>query len=174
MIAAIFVTALLAACRGPGAQPDATPSTATSKGSPATSTGLAGVDWTAVIDDLDCGQLNRGVEVAGERRADVTGDGTEDALVWVDCVHPTSGWPHQLEVFDGASDPSSPKQIGVLIRDQENLQIRNVSVSGSTVTVQAAAFAENDANCCPSISIRQSFTWDENGFKKGKRTVRQG
>jgi hypothetical protein len=169
-IAAIIVMALLGACSksdkvfvaGPQGNAKAP---------------LAHVDWEAVIDDLDCSGINRGIEVGGVRYADVTGDGAEEAFVWVDCVHPTSGWPDVLEVFDGSSDPKAPKRIGVLIGEKENLHVKSLTFSGHTVTVDAAAFAKQDPNCCASLRIRQSFTWEGGSFRAGKRavrTVRQG
>jgi len=134
-------------------------------------TNLDDVDWPSVIDDLDCSPINEGVEVVDTASSDVTGDGVEDAFVWVDCVHPTSGWPQQLEAFDGSSDPANPTRIGVLVPAAENLRSRELSFSGSSVTVRAAGFAERDPNCCPSLEITQSFTWDGSDFVPGDRTV---
>jgi hypothetical protein len=103
---------------------------------------------------------------------DVTGDGVDDAFVWVDCVHPTSGWPHQLEAFDGSSDPANPTRIGVLIPAADNLRSGELSFTDSSVTVRANGFAERDPNCCPSLEITQSFSWDGSRFVPGERTVR--
>jgi len=153
-----------------------TPATTTPTSGPTTSTpsttGLDEVDWPSVIDDLDCSPINGGVEVVSAASMDVTGDGMKDAFVWVVCVHPTSGWPHQLEVFDGSSDPADPKRIGVLIPAAENLRGGELSFSGSTVTIRASGFAERDPNCCPSLGIMQSFSWHGSGFVPGERTVR--
>ena len=121
---------------------------------------LAGVDWPSVISDLDCTEAsNTGVEVVGARYADARRNGTIDAFVWVDCVHPTSSWPSQLEVFDGSSDPRAPRRMAVLIPQSDGLFIKSVSFGDKTVTVDAAKYSPDDANCCPSLVVQQVFDW---------------
>jgi len=166
-------TAVVGTSPSKSPSPSSTPTTTPASAPISTpSTGLDDVDWPSVIDDLDCSPINAGVEVISTESMDVTGDGLEEAFVWVDCVHPTSGWPHQLEVFDGSSNPADPTKLGVLIPAAENLRSRELSFTASSVTVRAAAFAENDPNCCPSLEITQSFTWQQSSFVPGARTVR--
>jgi hypothetical protein len=183
LLLVVLAGALVGACAGNGndeSGPEASSAlstipvsaSSTSTSSIPSSTGLGHVEWPRVIDDLDCSPINAGVEVVSTSAADVTGDEVEDAFVWVVCVHPTSGWPHQLEVFDGSSDPARPTQIGVLVPAADNLRGGALSFSAGTVTVRANGFAELDPNCCPSLEIVQSFTWDGNGFVAGERTVR--
>jgi hypothetical protein len=128
---------------------------------------IENADWANIITDLDCSPINQGVEVDGARFADVRGQGVKDAFVWVDCQHPTSGWPMQLEVFDGSSDPVSPRRIAVLINANEEVSIiDSISFSGDSVTVHGASLAPNDHLCCPSIRLRWVFVWNGARFQR--------
>ncbi len=120
---------------------------------------LAATDWSRTITDLDCSALNRGIEVLGVRFSDLRTRGVPDAYVWVDCFHDTSPWPHQLEVFDGASDPNDPRRLAVLIPADAGELIRSVDVAPGSLVVGAVAYADDDARCCPSLPRRHEFTW---------------
>jgi hypothetical protein len=132
--------------------------------------GLKKEDWANIITDLDCLPVNRGIEVLGIRYADVRGVGVKDAFVWVVCQHETSAWPHQLEVFDGASDPAAPRRIAVLIPAARTFDkavlINSLSFAGRTVTVDGASYADNDATCCPSKRVHRVFAWTGNQFHR--------
>ena len=132
--------------------------------------GLKKEDWANIITDLDCLPVNRGIEVLGIRHADVRGVGVNDAFVWVTCYHETSAWPHQLEVFDGASDPAAPRRIALLIPAARTFDkavlIRSLSFAGHTVTVDGASYADNDATCCPSRRVHRVFSWTGDQFRR--------
>lgn len=129
--------------------------------------GLSRQDWARLLaKDLDCAPINRGVEIVGIRLADVRGVGVKDAFVWADCYHETSPWPHQLEVFDGASDPAAPRRIAVLIRANEHALIRSVSFAGRHVVVDGTSYAPNDPNCCPSLRLHRVFVWTGDHFRR--------
>ncbi|MGW0754434.1 LppP/LprE family lipoprotein [Streptomyces sp. NPDC002587] len=172
----LLVGLLLAGCTGSsggGNTPPRTtvPTSATPKtASPASAAGLAGVDWTKVIDDIDClAAGNRGIEVLGTKQADVRGKGVRDTFVWFDCVHGASTWPGQLEVFDGSSPAGDPRRIAVLISAEESsggppLLISDLSFSGDTVTVDLRTYGPQDARCCPTGSERRSYAWTGSRF----------
>jgi hypothetical protein len=146
--------ALPPACSGPPPRP-------TLVDSPA-------INWENIISDLDCSQVNRGIEVLGVQFSDIRIRGVRDAFVWVDCYHDTSPWPHQLEVFDGSSEPASPQRMAVLINAQEGELVRGVSFSDTAVLVDIARYSESDGLCCPSMKERRTFTWDGARYTEAK------
>lgn len=126
---------------------------------------LADVDWAEVPSDLDCtGSGREGLEVGGARYGNVRGTNTVDAFVWRNCAHIASSWPYRLEAFDGSSDPLAPKRLAVLVPESERLAISSVSFTGNKVVVDGKAYASDDPNCCPSLSVRKEFVWAENTF----------
>jgi hypothetical protein len=128
---------------------------------------LAVTNWQNTIADLNCEGMNRGIEVLGVKFSDMRARSVRDAYVWVDCYHDTSPWPHQLEVYDGSSSPSNPRQLAVLISANEHVLIRSVALAPSSLVVDIARYADQDAACCPTITERRIFKWD------GARLVRQ-
>ena len=166
LLAGLVLTGCQSSSTGEGpVDPTAGPTTA----KPSLET-LSKQDWANVITDLDCAPVNRGVEVLGIRFADVRGVGVKDAFIWVDCYHETSAWPHQLEVFDGASDPAAPRRIAVLVpavREQDKaVLIESLSVSDRAVTVNGASYGPNDPTCCPSRRVHRVFAWTGDQFRR--------
>ncbi len=156
----------------------------------ATENPLEKVDWTKVVTETDLGcngptGPNLGVEVDEKQFADVTGDGKKEAFVAVACVASTSSWPDRLEVFDGASDPAHPRLIATLLdykdgTDERGLRIgknfgipQSITISGRTATVVSHGYAAADSNCCFSLQITDTFTWNGSGFTRGPRSVVQ-
>lgn len=163
-----------------------------SSGNPGTTTEnpLGKVDWTKAVTETDLGcnaptGPNHGVEVDEKQFADVTGDGKKEAFVAVACVASTSSWPDRLEVFDGASDPAHPRRIATLLdykdgTDERGLRIgsnfgipQSITISGRTITVVSHGYASTDPNCCFSLQITDTFTWNGSGFTRGPRSVVQ-
>lgn len=151
---------------------------------------LGKVDWTKVITETDLGcngptGPHLGVQVDEKQFADVTGDGKKEAFVAVACVASTSSWPDRLEVFDGASDPAHPRLIATLLdykdgTDERGLRIgsnfgipQSITISGRTVTVVSLGYAPTDPDCCFSLQITDTFTWNGSGFTRGSRSVVQ-
>jgi len=151
---------------------------------------LGKVDWTKAVTETDLGcngptGPNLGVEVDEKQFADVTGDGKKEAFVAVACVASTSSWPDRLEVFDGASDPTHPRRIATLLDYQDGTDERglrmgsnfgipqSITVTGRTVTVVSLGYAPTDPNCCFSLQITDTFTWNGSGFTRGSRSVVQ-
>jgi len=122
------------------------------------------VDWTTVITDLNCSPMNRGVEIDGVLYGDVRGSGTDDALVWADCVHYTSPWPYQLEVFDGRSNAANPTRLAVLVSPTDQMIIKSVAVGDRSIAVNGLRWDSRDPSCCPSLRIGYIFTWQDGRF----------
>jgi O-glycosyl hydrolase len=163
-----------------------------SSGNPGTTTEnpLGKVDWTKVVTETDLGcngptGPHLGVQVDEKQFADVTGDGKKEAFVAVACVASTSSWPDRIEVFDGASDPAHPRLIATLLdykdgTDERGLRIgsnfgipQSITISGRAVTVVSHGYAASDGNCCFSLQITDTFTWNGSGFTRGSRSVVQ-
>jgi hypothetical protein len=91
-------------------------------------------------------------------------------FVWPRRRFCTSAWPHQLEVFDGASDPAAPRRIALLIPAARTfnkaLLIRSLSFAGPTVTVDGGSYADNDATCYPSRRVHRVFAWTGDQFRR--------
>src|SRR2546427_2883192 len=151
---------------------------------------LTTVNWTKVVTETDLGcngptGPHLGVQVDEKQFADVTGDGKKEAFVAVACVASTSSWPDRLEVFDGASDPAHPRLIATLLdykdgTDERGLRIggnvgipQSITISGRTVTVVSDGYAATDPDCCFSLQITDTFTWNGSGFTRGPRSVVQ-
>jgi Alpha/beta hydrolase of unknown function (DUF915) len=156
----------------------------------ATENPLGKVDWTKVVTETDLGcngptGPHLGVQIDEKQFADVTGDGTKEAFVAVACVASTSSWPDRLEVFDGASDTAHPRLIATILdykdgTDERGLRIgsnfgipQSITISGRTVTVVSHGYAATDPDCCFSLKITDTFTWNGSGFTRGPRSVVQ-
>ncbi len=165
----LLASLVLAGCQSSGSRDPVDPTVGPTTAKPSLET-LGKQDWANVITDLDCAPVNRGVEVLGIRFADVRGVGVKDAFVWVDCYHETSAWPHQLEVFDGGSDPAAPRRIAVLVpavREQDKaVLIESLSFSDRAVTVDGASYADGDPTCCPSRRVHRVFAWTGDQFRR--------
>ncbi|UQU62872.1 hypothetical protein COUCH_28080 [Couchioplanes caeruleus] len=98
--------------------------------------------------------------------ADVTGDGTYDALVARGCEARTSYFPSTVEVFDGASQSSRPRRIATLLEEAgatDQPWLTTVRVSGRQVVIEANGTGPRDTNACPSVAFtyRYRFSGDE-------------
>ncbi len=117
-----------------------------------------------------------GTELIRTQFVDITDDGVPDAFVTYACMVGTSSAAQQLEVFDGSSDPEEPRRIGVLVKqsdgvDERGLRVRKLTFGPRTVGVEASAFDTFNPNCCPSLRVRQQFTWYGTKFVAGEREL---
>lgn len=144
-----------------------------------------GVDWRRVAGgDVDCHLPGLGLESPVVRYHDVTGDGFPDPFVALRCRTGDSSAFDQLEVFDGASDPTNPRRLGILIRAplshdypvaiQTGMKIESLSFAGSLVTIVGKMYEPRDSVACPSISATQTDTWSGAAFDRGPITTRRG
>ncbi|MFI9781175.1 hypothetical protein ACIHCV_42310 [Streptomyces sp. NPDC051956] len=139
-------------------------------------TPLAGTDWEAVIDTIDCTDAgNEGVAIMETKFADVRGRGVPDAFVAFQCVHQASSFPQQVEVYDGSSSPEAPRRIAVLLSAEEDAhgpgpRLGGISFSGKSVTLSLATYTAQDPFCCPSLREKRTFTWNGERFERAGAT----
>ena len=147
---------------------------------------LQETDWTKVVvaKELGCPPPvspsdPHGVQVDAKQFADVTGDGKPEAFVAASCVGSTESWPDRLEVFDGASDPSHPRRIAILLNEQDGtdspdgfgLRIQSIKVSGKQVTVVSKGWLPGECFACGDRQVTDTFTWNGTRFIRGPRSV---
>jgi hypothetical protein len=134
---------------------------------------LRAADWDAVAKaEMNCGSLgpefNDWIKPVS---ADVTGDGSPDAVVALTCATNNGSHPDQVGVFDGASNPASPRRIAVLIPAEAGIRVRQIAAAGGRVTVTGSKLAAHDPMGCPSVRVRRSFTWSGTRFVAGPQSV---
>jgi hypothetical protein len=157
LVPAALAAVCLTACSAPAALSAVAPSPS-----------AAGVDWARFVRSCAVadGGSGLGTIVDGVVRGDVTGDGRADALVIDECQSSTSAWPQEVEVFDGASDPSAPRLLGTLLADDQ-FHPRSVVVTvgaGGRVTITGIGLSDTAPLCCPDLTIRRVYTWSGTGF----------
>lgn len=100
-------------------------------------------------------------------RADLTGDGVEDAAVWLDCGAGASGQLHFIAVY--AAGPDGPVLLDRLDHPLDAPgrvypQIWDVAVDGAELVIRWEVYADTDAHCCPSATTTYRYQWDGEGF----------
>lgn len=146
--------ALAAACGGDGGEPDpaatATASTVTAPASPVDS--LRDVDFTSAPFAGELIGRAGGGEVPSERVhfEDLTGDGTEEAVVVVE---------------SGGTAGDVGVAVYRLVEGLPSLLFFSrlagrVEVRLGTVVTQEGAYGEGDPPCCPSRLLERVFGWD--------------
>ena len=111
------------------------------------------------------------------RYHDITGDGFPDSVVVLRCRTGDSSAFDQLEVFDGASDPTHPRRLGILMRAPRSqdymvairtgMKVTSVSFSGSSVTTTGRMFRLHDGSLCLGLVGKKTATWDGHAFALG-------
>jgi hypothetical protein len=93
--------------------------------------------------------------------ADVTGDGTAEILVQLQCPASTSSWPDTVVVFDVRDEP---RLLGVLGTE---LYFRGATLEVSddfTVTMRGPTVAESDPLCCADHQGTVTYRWNGTAF----------
>lgn len=128
----------------------------------------------AALSHLDCGSLQPeylyDVEPIAE---DVTGDGLPDPIAVVTCETGNNSYPHQVETFDGASDPAAPRSLGVLLSASSGVKVRTITVTGTRVKLRGAKAAPGDPSGCLSLRAERTMTWRGSTFKLGRLSITQ-
>ena len=128
------------------------------------------VDWAAQPHpSLRCGP-DTPPEVVRTDHGDVTGDGYPEALVTVNCRAVTSHHPDVIEVYDGAGSAANPRLLSTFF-DSDDIEVSEVDVAGSVVSVEGDAWSADAANCCPDQTFTQQYAWTGTGFTASPRTV---
>lgn len=115
-------------------------------GAPAPRRPLGERHWMkAASSHLDCGsprpECLYDVEPVVE---DVTGDGLPDPIAVVACKTGNNSYSHQVEAFDGASDPAAPRSLGVLHPALPGVHVRTITSTGTRVKHRGAKAAPGD------------------------------
>ena len=105
--------------------------------------------------------------------ADLTGDGTDDAVVGRTCESITTYWPSTVEIFDGMSEPSRPRRIGTLLKDvgpTDKPWLTELQVSGNKVDIEAIGTGEGDSSCA-DLGFTYGYRYRDGKFTRVARTV---
>jgi len=129
---------------------------------------LAGVRWADHVRDcsIEHGGSGLGTVIDDVVKAELTGDGRVETLVLDRCESSTSSWPQQIEVFDGASDPTKPARLGVLLEGDGEYP-RDVSVMaepGGRVVIVGRGLSPTAPLCCPDLTLRRVYRYDGRAF----------
>lgn len=92
---------------------------------------------------------------------DVTGDGTDEALVQLTCPAAASTRADHVVVFDVTA--ARPVLLGVL-GDELFLPQADVTTAGTTVTLTGPTVAGDDPYCCPGHWGTVTYAWDGGAF----------
>jgi hypothetical protein len=146
----------------------------------------SGMEKAALIewgDELvDCSVPGLGVELPlAPVRSDVTGDGTRDLVVSLECVTGNASSFSHVVVLDGASPAARPEVVGTLLRMPETkdyrqavrtgAKIRKVAVKGPRITIVADRWRYMDAKACPSLKHVQIFDVEGTRLSARKASV---
>lgn len=178
-LAACSAVLLLAGC-GAGSEPAATGKAALEKPAVAVVTAPAApVDWkTPAYAALGCTTRAQWVaeglpadawDAASVRTtfADVTGNGTDEALVQATCPAAVSTRADHVVVLDLTT--ARPQLLGVLGDDLFHPQAE-VTTAGTTVTLSGPTVAGDDPYCCPGHQGTVTYAWDGAGFVVSSRS----
>ena len=106
------------------------------------------IDKFVKAQKLDEGDPSPGRHVI----ADLDGDGRQDLVLQWDVLGANTSWP-KLTVFIDQG-----RSWRVLTTDLSG-QIENITVSGSTIRVDALMPGPKDPRCCPTRKTRTSYRW---------------
>lgn len=86
-----------------------------------------------------------GARVAALGYGDATDDGVDDAVIAIECVSTTSGWPQSVLVLDGASDHASAAIVDTLIDGEQGsrVQLDTIRVEPGTVVLDGQDFGSS-------------------------------
>ncbi|MGN6606777.1 MAG: DUF4232 domain-containing protein [Jatrophihabitans sp.] len=158
------------------------PSASSSAGSPSahgssSASAPSGGDWTQGVDwaslphpDLDCSHASGhgAIENLKVVKADVTGDGSIDAIVREQCQHDASEWPDSVYVYSHAG--AAVTLAGTLLRQSDDSYATKIVPGNRSVTLTTQTWSSSAAGCCPDLTYRTVFSWTGSGFSAGPRT----
>ncbi|MEV6302319.1 hypothetical protein AB0M02_23085 [Actinoplanes sp. NPDC051861] len=129
------------------------------------------VKWDKLLTPCGRGEL---VVVQDVAIADVTTDGTPDAVVARACEGDTEYSPSTVEVFDGGSPAAKPRRLGTLLDDAGNDKpyVSGVSWSGGAVLIKANGVDESSDATCPEVVFTYSYRYSAGAFQQDSREVR--
>ena len=134
---------------------------------------LGQIRWTDVVP-LVCPYAAEGYPLLTERvvAADVTGDGLAESVVVSVCDQSAGVNPRDVRVYDGASDPARPRQLGHLVTVRDPAFVRAilaVTVEGDAVRIIGEASSPPTVLCTCHLRFRQRFVWSNGAFSAESR-----
>ncbi|GAA3342395.1 hypothetical protein GCM10020358_37230 [Amorphoplanes nipponensis] len=129
-------------------------------------------DWKKIVKPCP----NDGQRVIVQRvvTADVTGDGTYDAVVARSCEAVTSYWPSTVEVFDGTSPSTRPERVGTLLADvgpADEPWLTTLRVNGREVVIEANGVDDSSSKGCADLGFTYRYRFTGGSFKRVAREV---
>lgn len=163
-----FVALVLAACGGDDATPTPTPSPTVTATSTATATSTQAVDDIRSLDFEDPAILGPiidhfgGGEVEPRRIAftDMTGDGAEEAVIFVE----SGGTLGDLGACVMTLDGSTPAVLG-FVDAGGRVELRFPEAGGGVIVAQEGVYDSGDPECCPSQLRERTYRWDGDEFE---------
>ena len=168
----LLALALMAGCTSTPAKPS--PAATTTTGTAAAVTTLASLGkqakWDKMVEPCRTGEL---VVVQDVTIADVTTDGTPDAVVARACEGDTEYGPSTVEVFDGDSPATSPQRLATLLADarKDKPYVSAVSWSAGTVQIKANGVDTSSDAACPEVVFTYRYRYAAGTFQQSARTV---
>ncbi|MFF0374019.1 hypothetical protein [Actinoplanes missouriensis] len=150
-----------------------TTSPAATSTSPTTGGGTSPIDeinWVNTVQD--CPNDGQKSVVQKVISADVTNDGTPDALIARTCEATTSYFPSTVEVFDGGSLVTEPARIGTLLAEAgptDQPWFTGLTTKGTEVTVTANGTSGKKGNACADLSLTYSYRLTGGKFEQVQR-----
>ncbi|MEU8241808.1 hypothetical protein AB0C07_26455 [Actinoplanes missouriensis] len=146
---------------------------ATATTSPAAAGGASPIDeinWVNTVED--CPNSGQKSVVQKVISADVTNDGTPDALIARTCEATTSYFPSTVEVFDGGSLVTEPARIGTLLAEAgptDQPWFTGLTTSGTEITVTANGTSGKKGNACADLSLTYGYRLTGGKFEQVHR-----
>ncbi|WP_043632152.1 hypothetical protein [Nonomuraea candida] len=128
------------------------------------------VNWPSVVEPaLKCPKPRPKaswyvVEARVAAVGDLTRDGRRETVVVSSCPTSTSSNPLIAFVYDGAAKTSSPRLLGRLGKNRYFKSLR-VTIRGGLVHLNGKAVSDQAPNCCPDLTVRQTYKWDGGKFR---------
>ncbi|MFC7528516.1 hypothetical protein [Actinoplanes sp. GCM10030250] len=124
--------------------------------------------WDKLVEPCEGGQL---VVVQDVALADVSADGTPDAVVARACEGDTEYGPSSVEVFDGKSASTEPRRLGTLLGDvgTDKPYVSSVEYADGAVLIKANGVDEKSDAACPEVVYTYRYTYSGGAFQQAKR-----
>jgi hypothetical protein len=136
---------------------------------------LGDTAWENALQGLGCESGGPGVELDAVHYADITGDGTPEAIVAGSCIPETGSSPQSLSVYGESSG-----RLVLIARllgaqdgtDSRGLRVEYADFSSSVLSVVSAGYRDDDATAFPGLVVTDQFAWNGTAFVRGPRSVR--
>ena len=138
-------------------------------------TDTTGIDWRKIIVDHECDRAGLGIQIDAAVSTSASDRAPATSVVAAACSGPTSSWPDTVYVFDDA-DPAHPRRLGVLLGPDDGpgsmgLRVASIAVRADTIQIASRAFGDQDAMCCPSLRVFDTFSWSGGNWVRTSHQV---